>query len=156
MCQDVSVKENNQNPESECVKMCQCAKDLLQAVSRSLCQENKIQVCKTPNYSLLVQQNYSLLSIGAVQFQLFSPCLSGSPRQRKCHPKQSLFTMKKHLRFDLSFFLPLIHNFLDEACKHQLLGAFEFDILRNSEVGFWELDKRLFLFIFVIFLVLLS
>ena len=28
------------------------------------------------NYSLLVQQNYSLLSIGAVQFQLFSPCLS--------------------------------------------------------------------------------
>ena len=64
--------------------------------------------------------------------------------------------MKKHLRFDLSFFLPLIHTFLDEACKHQLLGAFEFDILRNSEVGFWELDKRLFLFIFVIFLVLLS
>ena len=106
----------------ESVKMCQCAKDLLQAV------ENK----------------------------LFSPCLSGSPRQRKCHPKQSLFTMKKHLRFDLSFFLPLIHTFLDEACKHQLLGAFEFDILRNSEVGFWELDKRLFIFIFVIFLVLLS
>ena len=63
--------------------------------------------------------------------------------------------MKKHLRFDLSFFLPLTHTFLDEACKHLLLGAFEFDILRNSEVEFWELDKRLFLFIFVIFLVLL-
>ena len=51
--------------------------------------------------------------------------------------------MKKHLRFDLYFFLPLTHTFLDEACKHLLLGAFELDILRNSEVGFWELDKRL-------------
>lgn len=50
----------------------------------------------------------------------------------------------------------LTHTFPDEACKHLLLGAFEFDILKNSEVRFWELDKRLFLFLFVIFLVLLS
>lgn len=50
----------------------------------------------------------------------------------------------------------LTHTFLDKACKHLLLGAFEFDILKNSEVRFWELDKRHFLFLFVIFLVLLS
>ena len=66
--------------------------------------------------------------------------------------------MKKHLRFDLYFFLPLTHTFLGEAYKHILLGAFELDILRNSEVGFWKLDKsfhKYFKVEFVIFLVLL-
>ena len=59
--------------------------------------------------------------------------------------------MKKHLRFDLYFFLPLTHTFLDEACKHQLLGAFEFDILRYS-----ELDKRLHKYFKVEFVIFFS
>ena len=39
----------------------------------------------------------------------------------------------------LSFFLPLTHTSLDETCKRLLLGAFEFDILRQWDfLGFWQ------------------
>ena len=112
---DLQIKKRKENIITECVSVqktyksmqkTSCSVKKSKLFSPTILSQSKSKAQNNP-------PNVSPCLSGSLHWcssQLFSPCLSRTKKMSEAPEvrSQSLFTMKKHLRFDLSFFLPLI------------------------------------------------